>query len=568
LPLAIELAAARAKVLSPSALLARLAYGLDVLAGGPRDQPERLQTLRTAIAWSHDLLSHDEQVLFARMSVFTGGFSLDAAEAIASADLATAAPGSAPQSVFDSLAALVDSSLLRSQDDSGGEPRFSMLETVREYGLERLIEHGDLELVRGRHGDYLLELAKSAWPAFVSRIALEPWLERFEADHDNFRAALKWAIESDKATIALQLAGHLAWFWYLRGYLGEGRSWLERALAETTGATAGDRALALHGVAVIAHWQGDDARAIASLEEALPIWERIGNHWGTINTLRMLGTVAEDAGDNERAVPVLQRALDQARAVDDQPNIALILDHLGIVTWGLGNVDGATAYWEEALEIQRAIDDSWGATISFSFLGLIACERGELERADQLLTESLALRWQMGITYDIPHGIANLATLSVARGEHARAARLFGAADAMREGLGYSLKEPERTIYEVATANSRARLGDAAFFEAWQAGRALMPVDAVKEALAAPALPSPSTRTGDANELTPREHDVLVLLVRGHTDKEIADALYISPRTAQGHVARLFDKLSVNTRTAAVAAALQSDILRDHLGAE
>ena len=386
LPLAIELAAARTKVLSPAALLARLSRGLDVLTGGPRDQPDRLQTLRAAINWSYELLTYEEQALFGRLSIFTGGFSLEQAEAIAEVDLEPETPAG---SVLDVVTALVDSNLLYASDGTGSETRFAMLETVREYGLERLKARGDLELLRRHHADYFLDLAKVAWPAFVSRIALEPWLEQFEADHDNFRAALTWSIETDQAAIALQLAGHLSWFWYLRGYLGEGRSWLERALAETSGASAGDRALVLHGVAVIAHWQGDDARAMTSLDEALPIWEHLGDYWGIINTLRMLGTVAEDGGDYEKAGPLFQLALERARVAADQPNVALTLDHLGIVNLGLGNLDAAIMYLDEALDLQQSLGDKWGAAISFSFLGLIAGERGEFERAEWFLRESL-----------------------------------------------------------------------------------------------------------------------------------------------------------------------------------
>jgi non-specific serine/threonine protein kinase len=275
----------------------------------------------------------------------------------------------------------------------------------------------------------------------------------------------------------------------------------------------------------------------------------------------MLGTVAEDEGNWDKAVPLFQSALDWAREAGDQPNVALILDHLGIVTWGLGKDDRATAYWDEALAIHHAINDYWGATISLSFLGLIACAHGDLERAQQLLSESLGQRWQMGITYDIPHGIANMATLAVARGDYARAARLFGAADASREKLGYSLKEPERTIYETASAESRKRLGEERFLAAWEAGRVLSAADGVREALAEAAMPAAAKGDGGSDKLTTRERDVLVLLVKGHTDREIADVLYISPRTAQGHVARLFDKLGVNTRTAAVAAALQTGLV-------
>jgi predicted ATPase/DNA-binding CsgD family transcriptional regulator len=581
LPLAIELAAARSKVLSPSALLARLSHGLGLLTGGPRDQPARLQTMRDAIAWSYDLLSAEEQQLFRRLAIFAGGFTLEAAEAVADGQterradgqhddgspLSACPPARLPVSVFDGIAALVDGSLLRQAENADGEPRFGMLETIREYGLEQLAAMGEVHQTRKQHATWCLELVESAWPAFASRTDQEPWLDRLAAEHDNLRAALAWLEEIDDIDLALRLGGRLFWFWYVRGYLNEGRAWLERTLARSAGAPPAARAQALLGLAVLAHWQGDDERAVPCLQESLALWNDLDDDWGITFTLGMLGIVAEDTGEFARAVPYLEQSLERARAANDLPSIALALDHLGVVAWGQGDVATAVPHWQDALLRHREAGDTWGASISLSYLGMVACERGEFQTSDALLRESLLQRWGMGTKEDVAHGLANFAALAAAQGHHARAARLFGAAEAIQEAIGNLLKEPERTFYERAVAVARDGLDQRTFASSWTAGRALRLEDAVSEALAAPIASggrdpqSAARRSTAAYSLTARELEVLPLLVAGQTDRQIGESLFISPRTAQVHVASILGKLGVATRAAAAALAVRDGLV-------
>jgi DNA-binding NarL/FixJ family response regulator len=461
---------------------------------------------------------------------------------------------------------LVDGSLVRQREGADGESRFDMLVTIREYGLDRLAATGELAPTRQRLADWCLELVEGAWPSFARRADQERWLDQLEVEHDNLRAALTWSDESGLLETVLRLSGGLFWFWYVRGYLGEGRGWLERALTQATEAPADARARALLGLGVLTHWQGDDQRAVPCLEESLALWQDSRDDWGISFTLIMLGVIAEDTGDFTGAIPYLERGLDNARSVVDRPNVALALDHLGVVAWGGGDATAAIPYWQEALQIHRETGDTWGASISLSYLGMTASESGEYATAEALLRESLQQRWDIGTKEDIAHGLANFGALAAAQGQASRAARLFGAAEAIQEAIGNQLKEPERSFYERAIARTRTSLNDRDYAAAWSAGRALSIGDAVAEALApsvtlaAPEVPESRRRADVAYGLTARELEVLPLIVAGQTDRQIAEALYISPRTAQVHVASILAKLDVATRAAAAALAT-----REHL---
>jgi predicted ATPase/DNA-binding NarL/FixJ family response regulator len=552
LPLAIELAAARSKILAPSALLARLTHALRILTGGPRDQPARLRTMRDAIAWSYHLLREEEQALFRNLSVFVGGGSIEAAEAI-SADFGD--PGT---DGLESLTILADNSMVQIGEGVGGEPRFTLLQTTREFGLEQLVEHGETEAARRRHAAWCLRLTEDAWHVFASRADQGTWLDRMESAHGNLRAALEWLDEAGDIESALLLSGRLAWFWYVRGHLVEGRQWLERALDRGVEAPPEARAPALLGLAILTHWQGDDVRASSCLEECLALSQTIEDPWLTAYTTFMLGVVAEDTGDFARAVPLQEDAHRRFQAMGDRANAALSMTHLGIVAWGAGDLDTAIPRLEAALQVQREVDDTWAASVSLSYLGFAACDRQQFDRAAGYFTESLVMRWAMRTQEEVAHGIANFATLAAALGQHRRAARLFGAAEAEREAIHLMLQEPERSRYAQAVDDTRRHLSRDAFAAAWDEGRRLAPEQAVAEALA--QLPEPRISTTLDDRLTPREREVLALLVQGKTDREIAETLFLSVRTAHGHVANILAKLEVHTRTAAAAAAIAAGV--------
>jgi predicted ATPase/DNA-binding CsgD family transcriptional regulator len=559
LPLAIELAAARSKVLAPTALLARLAQGLRVLSGGSRSHPARLQTMQGAIAWSYDLLSTEQQIMFRRLTVFAGGGSLEAAEAVAIRSDDSEIDG------LEELSILADNSLLRLEQEGETDARFSLLETTREFGVQQLVASGEEVEMRQRHAEWYLQLVDDAWPAFASRINQTEWLDRIELEHDNLRSAIDWLDKSGDGVAALHLCSRLFWYWYVRGHLSEGRRWLEHALDQATEAPDSIRARALLGLAMLAHWQGDDARATPCLAESLQLSQKVGDEWGIAFTLGILGVVAEDAGDFDRALPLQLEALRLFQSMGDRSNVALSLTHLGVVEWGRGDIERATLRWQEALEAQRELGDTWSASSSLSYLGLAACSQGNFTSARSLLSESLSIRWAMRTQEEIASGIANFAVLAASSGQHAKAARLFGAAEVERDAIGLNLQEPERSTYAHAIEAARAGLSREVFAACWSNGQTLTPAEAVAEALAIDVTtPSRVVVQGESaglTTLTGREFEVLRLLVLGRTDREIAAALFVSPRTAHGHVAKIFAKLGVNTRTAAATAAIAAGIV-------
>jgi predicted ATPase/transcriptional regulator with XRE-family HTH domain len=501
LPLAIELAAARVKVLSPSALLARLDRMLPLLTGGPQDQTARLRSMDAAIAWSYDLLDPDEQALFRRLAVFAGGFTLEAAESVAGEGggvsgwqdfgeaffLSPRHPDTPSPSTLDLIGSLVDKSLLRRLDEGGDEPRFGMLATIQEFGWERLAAAGEGATARAAHAAYFLALAEHAWPAFRQRTGQEIWLDRLEAERANLRAALVWLAEAGDAASLLRLAGALAWFWYIRGPLGEGRSWLERAIASHgAGGSPGVRTRAMVGSGLLAHFQGDDESARTWLEASLAEPAANPDPWLLAFARLLLGMVAEDHGDYSLAERRFSDALTRFQAAGDRSNAALALTHLGVAAWGLGDVARAAALCKEAMELQRTAEDDWGLSISLGYLGLLATVRGEYADAAAFHRESLQRRWEAAVWEDIAASLADLAALAAAVARPEQAARLFGAATAMREATGRLLSPlfPERVVFEQAEERARAALGSVHFAAAETDGRALSHEQAIAEATA------------------------------------------------------------------------------------
>jgi non-specific serine/threonine protein kinase len=401
-------------------------------------------------------------------------------------------------------------------------------------------------------------MIQAARPAYQTRRDMGPWLDRFEEEHDNIRSVLDWQLATGEAATALELCGGLYWFWYIRGYLAEGRARIERALEMSPGAPAQSRSRAYLGAAMMAHWQGDDERAVPWVTEAIELARQCGDEYGAVFGMGVLALVAEDSGQFEEAVEPLERALELAEQGGFPPTVALIMDHLGVVAWGRGQQEQAIAFWEKGLAIHRDIGDLWGASIALSYLGIAACERRDPASALPMLRESLVYRWEMRNTEDVAHGLSNLAMVAVAAGEFERAARLFGTAESTHELIGNPVKEPERSIYERSIDKARAGMDPTSFQEAWTAGRALNLETAVGEAMA----PIELARGPDARpyDLTARELEILKLIAVGKSDREIGDELFISTRTAQTHVSHILGKLGVSSRSAATNMAIREGI--------
>jgi predicted ATPase/class 3 adenylate cyclase len=466
LPLAIELAAARVRLLPPTALLARLEKRLPLLTGGPRDAPARQQTLRDAIAWSYDLLTAGEQALFRRLSIFAGGFSLEAAEAVAN-------PGG-ELDVLDGVDRLSEHSLLRPGADA--EPRFTMLETIREYGLEQLAQSGEAEAARRAHTEFFLALVEEAEPKLTSPEQLV-WLERLEAEHDNLLAALSWAVVND-TQIALRLAGGLAWFWYFRGYLREGRAWLDRILAASgdpgplhVGAFAAAGRLARH--------LGDYEGAIALLERSLELARSFQDRRVEALALHELGALAGLAeGDAAREVVLTEASLALWRELGDSWGTARTLNNLGYEAYLQGDVDRAVSLLDEGVTLARVAGDRSVLGYILDSRGVVAEAQGELERATDLYQEALTLAQQVGNPLVVAFALSSLAGMAARQGQPVRAARMWGAASALRDSIGTRLPLEEEERFAQALGAVRDLLGEDAFAAAWEEGRA-QPLDQV-----------------------------------------------------------------------------------------
>jgi predicted ATPase/class 3 adenylate cyclase/DNA-binding XRE family transcriptional regulator len=456
LPLAIELAAARVRLLPPQAILERLVSRLQLLTGGARDLPDRQQTLRNAIAWSYDLLDPAEQALFRHLAVFVGGRTLEAIEAVCGALESGIGDQEArieidlpipdfrfPIPLLDGLASLVDKSLLYQADsadsdlswDEGGEPRFMMLETIWEYAQERLYASGEAEPARRAHAQYYLTLAEEVEPRLVGPNQ-GIWLDRLELEHDNLRAALGWAIEHDEAETALRLGAALWRFWERHGHASEGRRWLEQALAKSAEAEELWRARALHAAGNMARNQGDYPRAAEFYEAALVLWRKLGDQRGVANSLHGVGNTTFDMGDYQRATPILEECLALFRELGDQRNVALELTVLGELALCQGDYERSRRLSQEGFALYRQIGEHWGMGLTLNNLGLAAKDQGEHDRAGTLFEESLVQFRAIGYLRGIALTLNNQGHLALDQADYQRAAALCTEALAIFRELG------------------------------------------------------------------------------------------------------------------------------------
>ena len=463
LPLALELAAARVKTLSPAQMLARLERRLPFLTGGARDLPERQRTLRVAIEWSHDLLTPDEQRLFAQFSVFAGGCLLDAVEGVIGADL-------------DQLTSLVDKSLLRHRDD-----RFSMLGTINEYATERLESSGEADALRRHHAEYFLAFAEEA-DRLLWQGSPGEWLDRLDAEHDNARAALDWLEASGEAQLAMRFAGALWRFWNMRGHLVEGRRRLVRALAADERPTAA-RAKALIGAASMAARSGDSPRARTWAEEALALNRALGDALGAASSQSYLAVAAAQERDWAKARGIIEESIRALRDLGGDAELATWI--LASMYRELGDRERSRALTEENLRRARAAGYRRIEALSLGALAMLAVDEGRLQDGLASLKEAYRIDRAYGYRLEVALDLCLFARTLARSGTWRVAARLVSKSEALREETGHSLGSwavMEAKLEETLAA-VRVHLDEAAFAEAWEQGRALSLDDAVALAL-------------------------------------------------------------------------------------
>ena len=429
LPLALELAAAKARVMNPAALLARLDRALTT--AWARDLPERQRTMRATLDWSHDLLADEERVLFRRVSVFAGGFTIEDAEEVCAFGEVE------PEEIVESLGRLMEQSLVTARSDAGAL-RYGMLEPVRQYALELLEESGEAAATSERHTEHFLSLAETA-----RRFLLGPehaaWSGRLDREHDNLREALRWARQSGDFRTGLRLVGALSWVWGMHGYLGEGRRWAEEFLSEPFDdhpSTGLARAGALYGAGELAFGQGDLAQAAELLEEALALYRELGDDAGIAAVLVELGQVVRSQGDHERAAALSERGLDLGRKLGDAKVAAIALGTLGRVEHRRGNTEGAIAHYEESLVLFRELGQGWGSAYTLANLAVATLGRGDLDRALALNEESLSIYKELGDSSGMALALINLGDVARERGEEERAAALYNDALTLHRDLG------------------------------------------------------------------------------------------------------------------------------------
>ncbi len=462
LPLAIELAAARTKLLPPVALLSRLGNRLELLTGGKRDAPRHQQTLRMTLDWSYDLLEPDAQRLFARLGVFAGGCTLSSAEAVCGGD----------DSVLEGLSALVDESLVRQRETAAGEPRFSMLEVVREYALEQLSRSGDGDETLHRHLEHFVSLAEEAEPKLADRDQIA-WFARLEDEHDNLRAALAFALERDDPSAALRLAVGVRRFWQIHGYLVEGRQALESALTASPDAPSELRANALNMSGILAGEQGEFDAARASFQAALEDARAVGSTRVISSALVNLGNLAFFGGEHDTARDLYKESIDYFASLGDIRGQALAKENVGLMALTADEVPEAVTWLTAALELAREVGDDREIGAASRSLAAAMIELGDSAQATNLLVESLALARELGE----PHGIAvcldTFAGLAATGGEVRRAATLFGASDAARASIGAKRQPDQQILYDRWLARTLAHLDTNTYATQYEDGRAL-----------------------------------------------------------------------------------------------
>jgi non-specific serine/threonine protein kinase len=544
MPLAIELAAARVRLLGVEQLAVRLHDRFRVLAGGSRTAPPRQQTLRATVAWSYELLVDSERRLFERLAVFAGGWTLDAAESACSGQ------GIESRDVLGLLGQLVDKSLVVVDAATKRLVRYRLLETIRQYALERLVASGDLARMARQHAAYYLMLAEQA-EARLTGTEQGVWFDVVEREHENIRSALRASVQARASEQAARIGGALWRFWATRGYLTEGRAWLEQILQSTdAGLTPTARARALNAVAWLALLQADYVVAGTRSEESLVIRRAKGDVAGAAESLMNLAEVARQSGDIPRALELIQKSLLQHRAVGSKLGLADALNILGMIRLANRALDvaGAAEPLGESLEIRRSIGDVRGVASSLANLGDLAFAANDVERAVLCYQESLDIRRGLGDVRGVAMVLALLGDAERSQGRIDRARALFqeGLDIATRLGAARQVAACRTGLASLTYATEGARRGERPRRAASPPAAAGSTGEGQPNAIASRGCDRQPRRGPE--QLTFRERQVADLIAQGLTNRQIAQTLAVSERTVHTHVPAILAKLGFSSR--------------------
>jgi predicted ATPase/DNA-binding SARP family transcriptional activator/DNA-binding CsgD family transcriptional regulator len=569
IPLAIELAAGRMGMLSAEQLASRLEDFLKLLTGGRTVVP-RHRTLRAMLEWSHELLSEPERVLFRRLSVFAGGWTLEAAEDVCWGE------GVEQGDVLEVLSELVERSLVVAWAREEGVPRFRMLEPVRQYGQEHLQESGEAKRFRERHVEYYLALAEeadteAAEPSDLRKGRSAAWLKQMDAEHGNLRAALSWSLDEDaeepdggRTELGLRLAAALFWFWFRHDYVTEGRRYLEKTVSSRSDPTTTRlKARALNGAARIAFSQGDFGAAKALIEDGLALYRELGDKEGIAAALTDLGLIAVLGHRDDIPVRAVLEELEELKAcLTSRNTLAYLLMLEGVMAISRGDLKHSVALHEQSLKLFREVQDTPGIITCLAQLGVIALMRGDYEGASPRLRESLRMAWESDYKVLIQFCLYLLACVTASREQPVRAARLWGAVEGMEEAYAVRVTPltPSVSDYEGRLSTARSQLGEEAWSVAWAEGKAMALGQVVGYALSEEGEAEPPTLVAVPNQqpppladepterLTAREQEVALLVGRGLTNRRIALELSISEHTVANHVRKILKKLGLRSR--------------------
>jgi predicted ATPase/DNA-binding NarL/FixJ family response regulator len=562
LPLAIELAASWINILAPSELLARLNQSLPLLTRGARDQPERLQTMRNAIAWSYDLLSERERALLRRISAFVGGFTLKAAEMVAGEAFGDAS------GLDELLGALIDKSLVLPvpprNEQTPATPRFTLLETIREYGLEQLVAEAEDEQARHAHARYYLDVVEGGYGELGGpweQPWTKSWLDEFDTEIGNLRSALDWSVRRHQQELALRLSGGLGEFWYVRGHIAEGHRWLALALSGADDRFLEARGRALYASGVLAVQRGDLVQARNDAGEAVTFFRTFDNGFWLAAALGNYSNVMISVGELDLAQVLCEEVLELSKKLDHHLGIAMSNLNLGRVAADRGEMERAQAFLEESLAQSRAHIGPYCVAIGQIFLGRVLHSQGNTAQARAGYQEALVTLWDFEDRPAIARLLENFAAIAADTRQFEAAIRFAAASATLREQIGHPIDREDLPRYERTIATIRAALDESDMQSIWEKADTIPLESVVAEALVLTDTPGPKNSVQNSTLISPREQDVLLLLVEGHSNKEMADLLYISERTVDNHVLHILTKLNVPSRTAAATYAVRNGLV-------